>query len=116
VTDDDPHGEAPEPIRAAVEEGAQKAENRRATQILNISPRAAAIDAAIALAGEHDAILIAGRGHETEQDVDGVDIALDDRVETARALRAHGFEILPDYQRMLDESDSKTAEGMVKND
>ena len=116
VTDDDPHGEAPAPIRAAVEEGAQKAENRRATQILNISPRAAAIDAAIALAGEHDAILIAGRGHETEQDVDGVDIALDDRVETARALRAHGFEILPDYQRMLDESDSKTAEGMVKND
>ena len=116
VTDDDPHGEAPEPIRAAVEEGAQKAENRRATQILNISPRAAAIDAAIALAGEHDAILIAGRGHETEQDVDGVDIALDDRVETARALRAHGFEILPDYQRMLEESDSKTAEGMVKND
>lgn len=116
VTDDDPHGEAPEPIRAAVEEGAQKAENRRATQILNISPRAAAIDAAIALAGEHDAILIAGRGHETEQDVAGVDIALDDRVETARALRAHGFEILPDYQRMLDESDSKTAEGMVKND
>lgn len=116
VTDDDPHGEDPAPIRAAVEEGAQKAENRRATQILNISPRAAAIDAAIALAGEHDAILIAGRGHETEQDVDGVDIALDDRVETARALRAHGFEILPDYQRMLDESDSKTAEGMVKND
>ena len=116
VTDDDPHGEAPEPIRAAVEEGAQKAENRRATQILNIAPRAAAIDAAIALAGEHDAILIAGRGHETEQDVDGVDIVLDDRVETARALRAHGFEILPDYQRMLDESDSKTAEGMVKND
>lgn len=116
VTDDDPHGEEPAPIRAAVEEGAQKVENRRATQILNISPRAAAIDAAIALAGEHDAILIAGRGHETEQDVDGVDIALDDRVETARALRAHGFEILPDYQRMLDESDSKTAEGMVKND
>ena len=116
VTDDDPHGEAPEPIRAAVEEGAQKAENRRATQILNIAPRAAAIEAAIALASEHDAILIAGRGHETEQDVDGVDIALDDRVETARALRAHGFEILPDYQRMLDESDSKTAEGMVKND
>lgn len=102
VTDDDPHGEEPAPIRAAVEEGAQKAENRRAQQILNISPRSAAIDAAIAMATEHDAILIAGRGHETEQDVDGVDIALDDRVETARALHAHGFEVLPDYRRMID--------------
>jgi len=102
VTDDDPHGEEPAPIRAAVEEGAQKAENRRAQQILNISPRSAAIDTAIALATEHDAILIAGRGHETEQDVDGVDIALDDRVETARALHAHGFEVLPDYRRMID--------------
>ena len=102
VTDDDPHGEEPAPIRAAVEEGAQKAQNRRARQILNISPRSAAIDAAIALATEHDAILIAGRGHETEQDVDGVDIALDDRVETARALHAHGFEVLPDYRRMID--------------
>lgn len=102
VTDDDPHGEEPAPIRAAVEEGAQKAQNRRAQQILNISPRSAAIDAAIAMATEHDAILIAGRGHETEQDVDGVDIALDDRVETARALHAHGFEVLPDYRRMID--------------
>ena len=102
VTDDDPHGEEPAPIRAAVEEGAQKAQNRRAQQILNISPRSAAIDAAIALATEHDAILIAGRGHETEQDVDGVDIALDDRVETARALHAYGFEVLPDYRRMID--------------
>lgn len=102
VTDDDPHGEEPAPIRAAVEEGAQKAENRRAQQILNISPRSAAIDAAIAMATGHDAILIAGRGHETEQDVDGVDIALDDRVETARALHAHGFEVLPDYRRMID--------------
>ena len=37
VTDDDPHGEEPAPIRAAVEEGAQKAQNRRAQQILNIS-------------------------------------------------------------------------------
>lgn len=102
VTDDDPHGEEPAPIRAAVEEGAQKAQNRRAQQILNISPRSAAIDTAIALATEHDAILIAGRGHETEQDVDGVDIALDDRVETARALHAHGFEVLPNYRRMID--------------
>lgn len=102
VTDDDPHGEEPAPIRAAVEEGAQKAQNRRAQQILNISPRSVAIDAAIALATENDAILIAGRGHETEQDVDGVDIALDDRVETARALHAHGFEVLPDYRRMID--------------
>ena len=109
VTDDDPHGEEPAPIRTAVEEGAQKAQNRRAQQILNISPRSVAIDAAIALATENDAILIAGRGHETEQDVDGVDIALDDRVETARALHAHGFEVLPDYRRMIDTAEAAQA-------
>lgn len=115
VTDDDPHGEDPAPIRAAVEEGAQNTEGRRAAQILNISPRSVAIEAAIAMATEHDAILIAGRGHETEQDVDGVDIALDDRVETARALHTHGFEVLPDYRHMIDAPETteitETAEG-----
>ena len=102
VTDDDPHGEEPAPIRAAVEEGAQKAQNRRAQQILNISPRSAAIDTAIALATEHDAILIAGRGHETEQDVDGVDIALDDRVRPLARCTPTASRCSPDYRRMID--------------
>ncbi|WP_257618026.1 Mur ligase family protein [Rothia nasimurium] len=100
VTDDDPHGEDPAPIREAVASGARLAvENgARASQVLNIEPRSAAIDRAIELAGPHDSILVAGRGHEVAQDVAGNDIELDDRVETARALRAAGFTVVPAYQ------------------
>ena len=63
-----------------------------------------AIARAIELADARDAILIAGRGHETAQDVAGTDVQLDDRVETAKALVSNNFEILPDYRRMLEEA------------
>lgn len=100
VTDDDPHGEDPAPIREAVARGAQDAvaAGARAQQVLNIEPRTRAIDEAIALAGPHDSILVAGRGHEVAQDVAGTDIEMDDRIETARALTAAGFSVLPAYQ------------------
>ena len=49
-------------------------------------------------------MLIEGRGHETAQDVAGVDVQLDDRLEVARAMVTRGFEILPDYRRMLEEN------------
>ncbi|MGV3017391.1 UDP-N-acetylmuramoyl-L-alanyl-D-glutamate--2,6-diaminopimelate ligase [Rothia sp. 88186D007BW] len=100
VTDDDPHSEDPAPIRQTVEAGALAAVDTgaRAQRVLNIAPRAAAIDEAIALAGPQDSILVAGRGHEVAQDVAGTDIDLDDRVETARALQAAGFSVLPAYQ------------------
>ncbi|MFC6352753.1 Mur ligase family protein [Rothia nasimurium] len=100
VTDDDPHGEDPAPIREAVEAGALAAleAGARAHRVLIIEPRATAIDEAIALAGPKDSILVAGRGHEVAQDVAGTDIDLDDRVETARALQAAGFSVLPAYQ------------------
>lgn len=100
VTDDDPHGEDPASIRAAVEAGARQAIEGgvRARTLLNLEPRSAAIERAVELAGPHDSILVAGRGHEVAQDVAGVDIELDDRVETARALQAAGFTVLPAYQ------------------
>ena len=106
VTDDDPHGEDPAPIREAVVAGAERAnaEGVRASQILNLAPREVAIARAIELADARDAILIAGRGHETAQDVAGIDVQLDDRVETAKALVSNNFEILPDYRRMLEEA------------
>lgn len=106
ITDDDPHDEAPEPIRAAVEAGARDAQKdgARAAEILNLAPRAAAIEKAIELAGPHDSILVAGRGHEVAQEVAGVNLDLDDRVEVARALAAHGFEVLPAYRSMLGDA------------
>ena len=106
MTDDDPHGEDPAPIREAVAAGAQQAiaAGARAHEVHNIAPRARAIAQAIDMATPDDAVLIAGRGHETAQDVAGVDVQLDDRIEVARAMVTRGFEILPDYRRMLEEN------------
>ena len=100
------NGEDPAPIREAVVAGAERAiaGGARASQILNLAPREVAIARAIEFADARDAILIAGRGHETAQDVAGTDVQLDDRVETAKALVSNDFEILPDYRRMLEEA------------
>lgn len=91
VSDDDPHGEEPGRIRAEVLEGvraeaAAQAERGRTVEVHESAPRADAIRLAAALAQDEDSILLAGRGHETVQDVAGVDLELDDRVELRAAL------------------------------
>ena len=88
VTDDDPHREDPAPIREAVAAGAREAvaHGARAEEVLDIAPRATAIRTAVRMARPEDSIIVAGRGHETTQDVNGVDIPLDDRVELRDAL------------------------------
>ncbi|GER24369.1 UDP-N-acetylmuramoyl-L-alanyl-D-glutamate--2,6-diaminopimelate ligase [Zafaria cholistanensis] len=93
VTDDDPHDEEPAGIRAAVLAGAREAMagGARAADAVEVAPRAAAIAAAVDLAGPEDTILVAGRGHEVWQEVRGVNLPLDDRVELRAALRARGF-------------------------
>jgi UDP-N-acetylmuramoyl-L-alanyl-D-glutamate--2,6-diaminopimelate ligase len=47
-------------------------------------------------ANPQDTILVAGRGHEVWQEVKGVNLALDDRVELREALTARGFTVLND--------------------
>jgi len=59
VTDDNPRGEDPSEIRRQVMQGA--------TGALEIGDRREAISAAIAQAGAHDIVLIAGKGHEQGQ-------------------------------------------------
>lgn len=90
VTDDDPHGEPPAPIRAEVLAGARAATGREGPgpEILEVAPRAEAIRQTVLEAGDSDTVLLAGRGHETVQEVDGVDLPLDDRVEARAALAA----------------------------
>ncbi len=61
VTDDNPRGEDPAVIRAAI--------LSRAPEATEIGDRRAAIAAAIAEAGPNDIVLIAGKGHETGQTV-----------------------------------------------
>jgi UDP-N-acetylmuramoyl-L-alanyl-D-glutamate--2,6-diaminopimelate ligase len=98
VTDDDPHDEDAAAIRADVLAGAHSAQERDSLEcsILEVFPRDAAIRRAVELAGPQDTILVAGRGHEVWQEVKGVNLALDDRVELRKALTAKGFTVLQD--------------------
>jgi UDP-N-acetylmuramoyl-L-alanyl-D-glutamate--2,6-diaminopimelate ligase len=74
VTDDNPRSEDPASIRAAVLEGAPGA--------MEVGDRAEAILRGIDLLGPGDALLIAGKGHETGQIV-GQDVLPFDDVEQA---------------------------------
>ncbi len=91
VTDDDAHGEEPAGIRTEVLAGVREAARRaagtgRTVQVHESAPRQDAIRLAVSLATPEDTILVAGRGHETVQDMGGVDVPLDDRVELRAAL------------------------------
>ena len=90
ITDDDPHAEEPAPIREQVAQGAREAvaNHARATDVLVIEPRATAIRTAVRMAHPDDAIIVAGRGHETAMDFNGVVVHLDDREELRDALAA----------------------------
>jgi UDP-N-acetylmuramoyl-L-alanyl-D-glutamate--2,6-diaminopimelate ligase len=93
ITDDDPHDEDAAAIRAEVLQGAAAANEARtpARTIEQFDRRADAIFRAVELAGPGDTILVAGRGHEVNQEVKGVNVALDDRVELRSALAHFGF-------------------------
>nr|WP_235835708.1 MULTISPECIES: UDP-N-acetylmuramoyl-L-alanyl-D-glutamate--2,6-diaminopimelate ligase [Arthrobacter] len=95
VSDDDPHDEDAATIRAEVLAGARAAQESEhlGCQILEAYPRDIAIRRAVELATEKDTILVAGRGHEVWQEVKGVNLALDDRVELRAALTARGFKV-----------------------
>mgnify|MGYP001795229921 CR=1 FL=1 len=68
VTDDNPRGEAPAPIRKAIMEGVAQAEGEGRLQAVHeVAERRDAITKAISLASAQDIILIAGKGHEQGQ-------------------------------------------------
>ena len=73
-------------LAGAREQASRAAAEGRTVLVEEVVPRAAAIRRAVELAGDADGILVAGRGHETEQDFDGVAVPLDDRVELRSAL------------------------------
>ncbi|MCA1392391.1 UDP-N-acetylmuramoyl-L-alanyl-D-glutamate--2,6-diaminopimelate ligase [Bradyrhizobium sp. IC3123] len=78
VTDDNPRSEKPEAIRAAILASAKGARE--------IGDRAEAIRAAIEGLQEGDALLIAGKGHETGQIVGGEVLPFSDHEAVAAAL------------------------------
>jgi UDP-N-acetylmuramoyl-L-alanyl-D-glutamate--2,6-diaminopimelate ligase len=81
LTSDNPRSESPADIVKDMRKGLQHAD--AAYQELD---RAKAIAYAVAHAGPHDVILIAGKGHEDTQEVAGVKHPFDDRVQAQEAL------------------------------
>lgn len=75
-TSDNPRDEDPETIIQQMEAGV---EGQFYKKILKITDRKEAIRAAIMLAGAGDVILIAGKGHETYQEIKGVKHPFDDK-------------------------------------
>lgn len=83
VTDDNPRTEDPAAIRAEVLAGARAG----AAEVLEVDRRRVAITRALTEAGPGDVIVIAGKGHETGQEVDGVVHPFDDREVAREVLR-----------------------------
>jgi UDP-N-acetylmuramoyl-L-alanyl-D-glutamate--2,6-diaminopimelate ligase len=83
VTDDNPRTEDPAAIRAAVLGGARSG----TAQVVEEGDRRAAIATALGLARPGDIVIVAGKGHETGQEIEGVVHPFDDR-EVVRELLA----------------------------
>ncbi len=81
VTSDNPRFENPEKIISDIMKGFENTEN-----VKKITNRKDAIHAAIKSAGKRDIILIAGKGHEDYQDVEGTKYPFDDRLIARDAL------------------------------
>jgi UDP-N-acetylmuramoyl-L-alanyl-D-glutamate--2,6-diaminopimelate ligase len=86
VTDDNPRWEDPAAIRAAILAGAR---GQRA-EVVEVGDRRAAIRAAVDRARAGDIVLVAGKGHETGQEVAGVVHPFDDRDVVREALAERG--------------------------
>ena len=85
ITDDNPRTEQPAAIREEIEAGLSAEQRARA---LEIGDRRQAIRAAVRLARPDDVVLVAGKGHETYQEVAGERRDFDDRAVLREYLAA----------------------------
>lgn len=76
LTSDNPRFEEPEAILQEMVKGIEVTDARK---VLVIADRRQAIKTAVTLAADNDIILIAGKGHETYQEIKGVKYPFDDR-------------------------------------
>jgi UDP-N-acetylmuramoyl-L-alanyl-D-glutamate--2,6-diaminopimelate ligase len=99
LTSDNPRGEDPEAILSAITPGVEKAGLRRMSPakakggekgFLVEADRRAAIQLAVSLAQPDDVVLVAGKGHETYQQVGQEKLPFDDREVAGEAVRALG--------------------------
>lgn len=83
LTSDNPRTENPESILDAMEKGLSPEEK---SKTVRINDRRQAIKTAVMMAREGDILLIAGKGHETYQEINGVRHHFDDREEVGKLL------------------------------
>jgi UDP-N-acetylmuramoyl-L-alanyl-D-glutamate--2,6-diaminopimelate ligase len=76
LTSDNPRNEDPEQIIRDMQEGVGAAQSQK---VLAITNRREAIRTACMMAGENDIVLVAGKGHETYQEIKGVKYDFDDK-------------------------------------
>jgi UDP-N-acetylmuramoyl-L-alanyl-D-glutamate--2,6-diaminopimelate ligase len=76
LTSDNPRNEDPGAILAEMQSGVEAGMGHK---VLVIENRREAIKTACALAHQNDIILVAGKGHETYQEINGVRTHFDDR-------------------------------------
>jgi UDP-N-acetylmuramoyl-L-alanyl-D-glutamate--2,6-diaminopimelate ligase len=92
VTSDNPRSEDPDAIIASIVEGARQvapALGLNMSQLEVLVDRRAAIGRAVELAGPGDVVIVAGKGHEQGQELEGGrKIPFDDREVAREALRA----------------------------
>jgi UDP-N-acetylmuramoyl-L-alanyl-D-glutamate--2,6-diaminopimelate ligase len=75
-TSDNPRSEDPQFILSEMETGIA-GENRR--KYISIPDRREAIKAAVSMAGKEDIVLVAGKGHEKYQEINGQKFPFDDK-------------------------------------
>jgi UDP-N-acetylmuramoyl-L-alanyl-D-glutamate--2,6-diaminopimelate ligase len=90
LTSDNPRDEDPLAILADIERGMEKVAGA-AERATTIAERPAAVEAAVAAAGPGDAVVIAGKGHETTQTIGSRAVRQTDRELAAAALAAAGW-------------------------
>ena len=87
VTDDNPRSEDPDKIRAAMRDGALAVPRGQRGEVVDIGDRRAAIRFAVDNAHPGDVVVVAGKGHETGQEIAGMIHPFSDRDELDAAIR-----------------------------
>src|SRR5207245_11153519 len=87
VTDDNPRTEEPILIREAMLNAALSVPADERGEIVEIGDRQEAISHAVAAARPGDVVVVAGKGHETGQEIGGVVRPFSDREELEAAIR-----------------------------
>ncbi|MDQ3734418.1 MAG: UDP-N-acetylmuramoyl-L-alanyl-D-glutamate--2,6-diaminopimelate ligase [Actinomycetota bacterium] len=91
ITDDNPRSEDPAAIRASMRAGALGVGGAQRGEVIEVDGRADAIATAVDRARPGDSVVIAGKGHEQGQEIDGVVTPFDDRAVLLETLARHGW-------------------------